>query len=340
MSRILHVINGWALGGIAQATLDLIKNTPQHEHYAIGYCWLETQTRKDFEAAGCKSIVTQSEHYPGFADKLKMYKIDIVHKQTGGGDCPEWVNIANLEKVPVVESIHCPRKSGIPPSFVAATVVTTQYVVEKNTDRPIDKIMYPCTLPFKEARLHPKVRGKRKVTVGRMVRYEMDKLPEVLTKVALLLMEYEGEIEFLIMGYPFNEKVFHSMQQMNIPDYCAIEGLQEDKEKALARLDICLDPVWETSFDMVMTEAMSQGIPVVTWEDSAAPEVCGKAGIVTERTAFALAQAVLKLVRSQEAYDTAAYYAYQQIRERHDPKKYGEQFNKVYERVLNGRSVH
>lgn len=326
--KVLHVINGWALGGIAQATLDLIKNTPNIKHYSIGYCWLDTTVKKDFEASGCTSIVCDA-NYTGFSSILKSNKIDIVHKQTGGGDFPDWVREARNSGVPVVESIHCPRTSAIPKELVAATVVTTDYVANKNQDRYINKIPYPCTLPLGSPRKLP---IGRKLVIGRMARYETDKLPIVIVRVAQMLWEFRDRIEFLIMGYPFKEQLYKEIKSMELEGYLTVEGLQEDKLKSINRLDICLDPVWETSFDMVMTEAMSQGIPVVTWQDSAAPEVCGTGGIVSNRSIFDLSAAVRSLIGNED-YNFYSRMAINKIKNQHDPVTYGKAFSYLYWKV-------
>lgn len=328
--KVLHLINGWALGGITQAVLDLIQNTPNIEHYAAGYCWTSTSVKDDFEKAGCKSIIFPDETYEGFGSILAQNQIDIVHKQTGGGDFPEWVNICDRFDVKIVESLHCPRTSAIPKELIATTVVTTDYVAEKNKDRQIVKIPYPCTLPLGEPRELP----KRRLKVGRMARYEVDKLPEIIAKVANLLWEFQDIMEFYIMGYPFNARVYDEMLRWEIPNYIHVLGKQDDKLEAIKQLDICIDPVWETSFDMVMTEAMSQGIPVVTWKNSAAPEVAGYGGIVTEEKVFCLAEAVKKLATDHVEYAKRSFAAINKIKTQHDPRKYGKAFEALYQVLL------
>jgi glycosyltransferase involved in cell wall biosynthesis len=334
MVRVLHVINGWAMGGITQATLDLIKNTPKIKHYSIGYCWLDTPIREDFERAGCESIASSDEEYSCLYNVLTSKEISIVHKQTGGGDFPEWVQACKELGFPVVETIHCPRKSGIPPDHVAATHITTNYVANMNRDRPVWKIPYPCTLPLGHKRISPRHRDE-KIVIGRLARYEPTKLPDVIVNVAHLLYEYKDDIEFKIMGFPFNEDCYNQMIQHRIPGYLSIEGLQNDKLAALNTLDICIDPVQETSFDMVMTEAMSQGIPVVTWQDSAAPEVCGEAGIITTRKVFELARGCLSLVYDLDKYRKCSQAAIDQVKLRHNPEDYGKKFEALYRRVFN-----
>jgi glycosyltransferase involved in cell wall biosynthesis len=333
MLKVLHVINGWALGGIAQVTLDLIKNTPNVKHYAIGYCWTETSVFKEFEEAGCVNII-DDEKYANLENKLVGYDIDIVHKQTGGGEFPEWVKVCNNRSVPVVESLHCPRASGIPKEFISATVCTTDYVINKNQDRPVDKIPYPCGLPLAEPRQHPWKAGlKRPMRVGRIARYEFDKLPEVIATTAIFLRHLRDEVEFYIMGYPFNEPLFEMMKVFHNPPFINILGLQENKLESLRKLDICIDPVWETSFDIVMIEAMSQGIPVVTWEDSAAPEVCGKGGLIVTRTSSQLASGVQALIRNPHIYESCSKNAIEKIATIHNPVLYGEAFEKLYSRI-------
>jgi len=325
--RVLQVINGWAMGGIAQATLDLVKTTPSVEHFAAGYCWLSTSTRKEFEEAGCESIVFNDNTYRDFGEILDKYKIDIVQKQTGGGDNPEWIKVTKDRGLKFIEHFHCPRTSGVPKEMVDYSVAASNYVASKNTDREVEVLPFPCTLPVAKPKLYP---GNRKMVFGRLARYEVDKLPEVICQVAQILHEYKDHIQFLIMGYPFNEQVYKKIQDMAIPDYLIVEGLQEDKAAALQRLDVCINPTWEAGFEMVMTEAMSQGMPVITWKNSAGPETCGSAGIVTEVGVFALAQAVYHLFNGAGEYNKFADQAIRQVKEKNDPIKYGQRFESIY----------
>lgn len=334
MTKVLHVINGWALGGIAQVVLDCINNTNNVQHYAVGYCWKDTEMAKEYAKSKCTNIFTD-ENYSDFADIIKSFGIDVVHKQTGGGEFPEWVKLCKELNVPVIESLHCPRTSGIPKEFIARTICTTDYVINKNKDRGIVKIPYSCNLPIGEPRKHPWRDSKRRIKIGRVARYEIDKVPEIIASTAMFLQENIELLEFHIMGYPFNKELFESMQVYHNPPFINVLGLQPNKLEALKSLDICLDPVWETSFDIVMIEAMSQGIPVVTWNDSAAPEVCGDGGLVTERLSYKLSQAIMALVQDKNLYEHCSSRAINKIKTVHNPVLYGEKFDRLYAEVAN-----
>jgi glycosyltransferase involved in cell wall biosynthesis len=332
--RILHVINGWALGGIAQATLELVKaTTPQYKHYAIGYCWLDTDIKKEFEAAGCDSIIAENENYPGFSALLNYHKIDIIVKQTGGGDNPNWVTEAYVKKIPVIENLHCPRPSHIPKDMCAFTVGQSEYTASKSKDRKVLVIPNICTLPIAEPRQFPS-EEHRQIVVGRLARYEIDKLHHVIYGVAKIMAEYRHFLKFLLMGHEFNRQYYEEMKKVEIPNYFVVEGEQKDKLAALNRLDICINPTWEAGFEYCIVEAMSQGIPIITWQDSAGPEAAQGAGIICRKELFHLASAVHFLINNPKEYEIFSRGAINKVKALYSPEAVSKQYEALFQECL------
>jgi glycosyltransferase involved in cell wall biosynthesis len=327
----LHVINGWALGGIAQSVLELVKATPQYQHYAIGYCWLDTNMKKEFEEAGCISIISPTEHYPDFKTILKNYDIDIVVKQTGGGDNPPWVMEAHGAKIPIIENMHCPRRSSIPHDVCAFTVGQSKYTASKSKDRNVLVIPNICSLPLGEPRTLSKAKY---MVVGRLARYEVDKLHHVIYSVARMLYEYREALRFLLMGHEFNRRYYEEIKKVEVPGYFIVEGEQKDKIAALNRLNVCINPTWEAGFEYCLVEAMSQGLPVITWNDSAGPEAAENAGIICKKEVFHLATAIYHLGNNPAQYELLSKAGIEKVKTVYSAEAVSAQYDKLFQECL------
>ncbi len=287
--NILHIINGWPSGGIAEQTYLLCKYLPKDKfkQYSIGYCHYDGAFVKKFEEVGVECIHSD-EQYSNLSQVLIDKKIDIVHKQTGGGDCPQYIYLLNQFNIPLVETLHCPRSSNLPIGYVDKIIYTTEYTLQKNDENHKKKmisIMYALDLQ-EPIRQRAKVPGEPFI-VGRLGRVVPDKRPDVILDLAKLTYEEYGDrIKFYIAGIIPQDYLNHIKYGKwfleEIKKYSNIEyfGFVENKYDFWKQLDVCINPVWETSFDIVFLEAMACGIPILTWDNSAAKYVVGNAGLV------------------------------------------------------------
>lgn len=309
MINILHVINGWPTGGIAEQTYLLCKYLPQDQfkQYSVGYCHFNGAFVKKFEDVGV-SCLESNESYDNINAIIEKYHIDIVHKQTGGGDYPEYINRLPLN-VKVVETLHCPRKTGLPRNKVNKIIYTTEYTKEKNSLEYYDimeSIQYALDLPC-PLRDEPYIRNEYPINVGRLGRIVADKRPDVILELAdMSLGKYGDKVHFCIAGqipqdYPahiqYGEQFLREVKKRPNIDYF---GYVEDKYEFWLSLDICINPVCETSFDIVFLEAMACGIPILTWDNSAAKYVVEDAGIVTKENIQDLFDGLCLLIDDKE----------------------------------------
>lgn len=289
MKNILHIINGWPSGGIAEQTYLLCKHLPKDKfkQFSIGYCHFDGEFVKKFEDVGVPCI-RSDYHYTDIIQVLLNNKIDIIHKQTGGGDFPNWVKVAKNYGIKIVETLHCPRASGIPIEYLDAITYTTDYTYYKNS-KEYHKIMYDIqyALDLKEPlRNEPKLRNKDVIRVGRLGRIVADKRPDAILELARRMLDtkYKDLVVFSLAGMipkdnkEFGDKFIKSCEDLPNVEY---NGFVKNKYDFWKNLDICVNPVWETSFDIVFLEAMSCGIPILTWDNSASKYVVKNAGIIT-----------------------------------------------------------
>jgi len=345
MINILHVINGWPSGGIAEQTYLLVKHLPrdQFRQYSIGYCHFDGEFAKKFEACGVPCIESD-KYYTNIKQIIADKKIDIVHKQTGGGDFPSYIIEARKLGIPVVETIHCPRMSSLPLNYVKKIIYTTDYTKNKNHHSYFNKmtpIQYALDLkepfPFCLDR-----EDNATIKVGRLGRIVPDKRPDVMLDVAELLWNHYGpDVEVHIAGMIPTDYEHHIKygqefleRAKNIPNV-KYHGFVENKYDFWKSLDVALNPVWETSFDIVFLEAMACGIPIVTWDNSAAKYVVGNAGIVTEENVHSLYQGVCKLVDDPGYGQLLGAIGRGYIMDKYSLSTFIDSYTKLYKEVAN-----
>lgn len=333
--RILHVINDFLPGGI----LEQVNNIIEYVNVGEGYRHFVTGFRGDVNLINNKALCfNDSKNYDEIINNVKNFEIDIVHKQTGGGDCPDWVRRVQLNypNIKLVETLHCPRRTAAYRQM-DAIIYTTDYTLIQNEGLNKDKfhsIMYPITdREYPENYIETKHTDKDIICVGKMGRIVPEKCWDDMIALAdLVYPKYGDRVQFLFAGYIPEG----SQYGVKFQEECAKRvnvsylGFFKDKYEFWDKLDICVNPVWETSFDIVYQEAMNCCIPVVTWDDSAAKYVVEDAGIVTDRNVESLFKATSQLIDGVEERKSFAYLGKKLIQEKYDVKIFKEKFEKMY----------
>ena len=296
MINILHIVNGWPSGGIIEQCYLVCKHLPKNKfsHVTIGFTHFDGAFIKKFEDIGVPCIHSDRD-YANLKEVIDKYDIHIVHTQTGGGDYESYVPKLKEWGIPLVHQLHCPRACAIPADEVDTIIYTTPYTYEKNSEehkKKMKSIQYSIDLKspirdiahirnFQDTNNYP-------IKVGRLGRIVPDKKPDVLLSLAqMCLQAYGMSVEFHVAGMIPQDYELHIKEGEKFKQYVeqipniTYHGFVEDKYEFWKTLDICINPVWETSFDIVFLEAMACGIPILTWNNSAAPYVVRSAGLTT-----------------------------------------------------------
>lgn len=288
--NILQVVNGWPSGGCIEQAYLACKHLPKkYKHFTIGFTHFDGAFVKKFEDIGVPCIHSDRS-YSNIKEIIDKYEIDIVHTQTGGGDYEPFVPMLKQWGIPLIHWLHCPRKCAIPLHEVSKILYTTSYTLEKNLPvyhSKMKSIQYALDLkgPLVQSRDHE---NDPPIKVGRLGRIVPDKRPDILLDLAEMSnIGFQDNVEFHIAGmipqdYPLHIEYGKTWVERakSIPNV-TYHGFVEDKYDFWKTIDICINPVWETSFDIVFLEAMACGIPILTWANSAAPYVVEDAGLIT-----------------------------------------------------------
>lgn len=345
MINILHIINGWPAGGIAEQNYLIAKylSKDKFKQYSIGYCHFDGYFVKKFEEVGVPCLHSD-EKYSDLEKVIKDNKIDIVHKQTGGGDCPSYVYLLKKMNIPLIETIHCPRKSAIPLSHVAMMTYTTPYILYKNPKKSYSKmrpIQYSIDLKKPIVETAPIKKGS-KIIVGRLGRIVADKRLETILTLALMsYRDFGNDIEFHLAGMiptdfrahiEYGEKFMETVASMPNVTY---KGFIDNKYDFWKTLDICINTPLDAGFDVVFLEAMACGIPILSCDNGAVKYVVKKSGIITQEDIHALYNALKKLYKEPETRRTLGNKGLEYIRTEYSIDNLIKEYSRLYSEIAN-----
>lgn len=155
---------------------------------------------------------------------------------------------------------------------------------------------------------------------------------EILPELMARLDEANHHFELTIVGDGgLRSQLEQSVLELDLSNVVDFRGhVQYDKLPSVyAHHDIFVFPgLWEEPFGRVFLESMGAKTPVVATNVGAADDILGKAGIVVEPTAAALAEGIRSLVRRGELTSLSAN-ARTEI-EQYAPEQIGQEFESLY----------
>lgn len=165
----------------------------------------------------------------------------------------------------------------------------------------------------------------------------------LLKALARLLPDFP-EAELLIVGRPRpggnTEQLIERLKLW--PHIKIVSGIStEQLVEYYAQSQIAVVPSIYEGFGLPAGEAMACGVPLISTNGGALPEVVGDAGIqVPIRDSEAIALAIAALFRNPEQREQLAVAGRQRIVERFSWKKAAQELTDYYREVLEGRRQH
>jgi glycosyltransferase involved in cell wall biosynthesis len=320
---VLHITSDTNYGGVQQCVLGIcqyaaVRGHPFHHHILrLDAGSLETRF------ARYAAIHDAGADYIHATSVIQEIKPDIVHMHMPGGEFPPYAERVVQTGVPLIESIHCvysasPREEEV----MRARIVGSQYVrsLQKSKER-LHLIPYALdeeewsTLQREHVREELLAVREKELGIAQDVRavgrigniMAWKKVADFVHAAPLIL---RGSVNFpppafLLAGAvhenpSYAERLIRTAQRLFVADKIHFLWNIRQKFVFLGMLDIFLYPTSREGFCISAIEAMSMGLPVITYDDSAMPEtVLPEAGILVKQGDIeGLARAVLSLLEN------------------------------------------
>jgi glycosyltransferase involved in cell wall biosynthesis len=171
--------------------------------------------------------------------------------------------------------------------------------------------------------------------VGRLV---AQKAHQRFVEAARLVAAELPGCRFVIVGDgPRRAELEALVDRRGLGESVRFTGEREDARELIARSDaIVFSSDWE-GMPMVALEALAAGVPVVSTDVEGMRQLLADdAGIVVPRTADALADAVVSLLRSQDRGRRMGEVGRSRVRDRHSVETMVTAYRSLYEELLDG----
>jgi glycosyltransferase involved in cell wall biosynthesis len=110
---------------------------------------------------------------------------------------------------------------------------------------------------------------------------------------------------------------------------------ENEKLSFINCFDIFLYPTSNEAYGIVFLEAMSQKVPIITYDDSANPETVGAGGVLTPLNDIdKMTEALDSLVKDKEKRTRIGQSGYSLFTERNDPRRIAKQYEAFFEGVM------
>ncbi len=270
-----------------------------------------------------------ANEYPAIDRWMDELAPDLVHACPGGGVDHEYIERA-ARRVPVTQTMMCPR---LPGNLAVTTrvVVPSEYVL--SMQREVDKIVH-IDHPFDTSDYAPKF---DRAYFG---------LPEDKTIVLSLGNERPRNDHFMKIARRYRNPDVHFV--IRTPRRYLLAGfdsnitvlnrfLSEDEKLSLFRVaDIFLYPTFHEAYGIVFLEAMSQRTPIISYAESAMPEVIGKGGVLAPLDDWRRMTELLDLlVHSPQQRERLGSNGYALCMKRNDPHRIAREYEAIFDDALS-----
>tara|TARA_B100000315_G_scaffold8981_1_gene8833 strand:- start:7684 stop:8688 length:1005 start_codon:yes stop_codon:yes gene_type:complete len=272
--------------------------------------------------------------YPNVENYIRRFKPDILHACPGGGTHQEYITKA-AKLVPVTQTIMCPRLVSNK-NDVSGSIVLSNYVFSLQTNiKDVFQIDPPFDITDYNIKHSTEYFGlpKNKLIIGSLGNNRREN-----AHFMKIVRYYKNKnVHFVIKT---NKKYKYLFGRKRIT---AISGnLSEDEKMSLIKcFDIFLYPTSNESYGMVFLEAMSQKIPIISYDDSAMPEVIEEGGLLAPLNDINKMMELLDdLTTNENKRRSIGQVGYKLFRKRNDPKLIVKKYEKFFEEIFNSRTSH
>jgi starch synthase len=206
--------------------------------------------------------------------------------------------------------------------FHAPTERAKQALIGEGVD-PKKIIVIPYGVDLTRFKQVKRPKNERKVVLT-IARLEKEKGMEDIEAVAKLLPQYNFKVIGSGSYVPQGKNI--TVKQV------AYQKIHQEYQKAdLFFLPSRTTPTWEEQYGMVLVEAMACGLPIVTTNTGAIPEVIGDAGITYQVCDVqSMAKTIKEILSSNAKLEDLSRLARARAKDRYDAKKVAIKLAKLY----------
>lgn len=186
--------------------------------------------------------------------------------------------------------------------------------------------------------------GEHDFVIGTIGRLSPEKGHAILLTAAREIVAGEENARFLIVGDgPLREGLEQESRRLGLGDKVVFGGVQKDMPKIYAAIDLLAMPSLAEGLPMTLLEAMAARVPAVLTEVGGIPDVIsnGESGLlIPSGDAWALTEAILKLIGSSSLRQRLAEGAYKTVSQNYSTPRMAAEYRAVYADVigLSGKS--
>ncbi len=267
--------------------------------------------------------------YPNITRFIRELAPDILHAGPGGGVDHNYITEA-AKLTTVTQTVMCPRQAGnlhdvagsVVPSNFSHSLQTQGAEKTIQIDHPFDVTDYDV----KYDKQHFGLPGD-KILIGSLGNARKEN--SHFLKIA---RHYSNpDVHFVIKS---NQKYKYLFGRNRIT---SIERqISEDEKLSLINcLDIFLYPTSNEAYGIVFLEAMSQKVPVLTYDDSANPETVGTGGLLAPLNDINTMTSLLdELVINRTRRGEVGQSGYDLFVKRNDPKMIAKKYETFFEEII------
>jgi len=309
--NLLHIVNGFAIGGGELKLLELVKNLVEKraDKYNVTVCSVGQggTLQPEFEKLGIKVFVIQKKHKFDISQVFKVRriirqeKIDLVQTTLFYADVIGTLaaKLAGVDAVISWDTVSHPPDSfetrlrhklfyqfcmRFVKKIVAVSEGVKRYLMEerKIDSGKIDIIHYGIDLSLFNSRNGFLDKSKRielgipdnKIVIGTVARLEVQKGHRYLIEAAPKIIDKFSDVVFVFAGDgTLRQELEEQVNELGLQEYFRFLGFRKDVKELLFAFDVFVLPSLFEGLPNVILEAMASGRPVVATAVDGTPEI-------------------------------------------------------------------
>lgn len=272
-----------------------------------------------------------ADEYPNIGAFLDRLRPDLVHACPGGGVDHAYIREA-ARRVPVTQTMMCPRRPGNL-DVTERVVVPSEYVLALQPDP--SKIVH-IDHPFDASEYDPRFdRSHFGLPEGKLLVLSLGNDRPYNDHFVRIAQGCRHPDAHFVIRTPRRYPLASRRRNLTVLNRFVSE---DEKLSLFALADVFLYPTREEAYGIVFLEAMSQRTPILSYAESAMPEVIGRGGMLAplgdRRRLAELLDHLLDSPRQRERLGNAGF---ELCATRNDPRRIAARYAELFDEVLKAR---